>query len=155
MLKSQFFFPLYYIVQRLSWQLGGKESTCNAGDVENSICGSGRSPEKELATHSSVPIQKTHGQGAWQAAAMEKEDLDTIQQLNNSNILHYVCFSRLYHHIFASYNCFGIIGAKSSVIEPQFEKLYPELSGKSSIPQLEINTLVINFKIVGIGSTFI
>ena len=31
----------------------GKEPACNAGDL-GSICGSGRSPEEEMATHSSI-----------------------------------------------------------------------------------------------------
>ena len=37
----------------LLWWLSGKESACNAGDV-GSVYGSGRSPEKEMATHSST-----------------------------------------------------------------------------------------------------
>ena len=35
----------------------GKESACNAGDLD-SISGSGRSLEKEMATHSSILVQK-------------------------------------------------------------------------------------------------
>ena len=38
---------------RLSWCLSDKESTCSAGDV-GSIPGSGKSLEKEMATHSSI-----------------------------------------------------------------------------------------------------
>ena len=36
--------------------LSGKESTCSAGDTEDtsSIPGLGRSPEEEMATHSSI-----------------------------------------------------------------------------------------------------
>ena len=37
----------------LPWWLSGKESACNAGDSEL-IPGSGRSPKKEMATHSSI-----------------------------------------------------------------------------------------------------
>ena len=41
---------------RLPWWLSGKESACNAGDMRNtgSIPGSGKSPEKDMATHSSI-----------------------------------------------------------------------------------------------------
>ena len=41
---------------RLPWWLSGKESACSAGDMRNtgSIPGSGKSPEKEMATHSSI-----------------------------------------------------------------------------------------------------
>ena len=38
---------------RLPWCLSDKESTCSAGDV-GSIPGSGKSLEKEMATHSSI-----------------------------------------------------------------------------------------------------
>ena len=38
---------------RLPWYLSDKESTCSAGDV-GSIPGSGKSLEKEMATHSSI-----------------------------------------------------------------------------------------------------
>ena len=37
----------------LPWWLIGEESACNAGDM-GSIPGSGRSPEKGMATHSSI-----------------------------------------------------------------------------------------------------
>ena len=37
----------------LPWWLSGRESTCHAGEV-GSIPGSGRSLEKEMATHSSI-----------------------------------------------------------------------------------------------------
>ena len=41
----------------------GKESACNAGDTEDtgSVPGSGRSPEKEIATHSWFLPEKFHG----------------------------------------------------------------------------------------------
>ena len=40
----------------LPWWLSGKESACNAGDTGDvgSIPGLGRSPEEEMATHSSI-----------------------------------------------------------------------------------------------------
>ena len=38
-----------------------KESACSAGD-QGSILGSGRSLEKEIATHSSILARKSHGQ---------------------------------------------------------------------------------------------
>ena len=40
----------------LLWWLGGKRSSCKAGDAGNtgSIPGWGRSPEKEMATRSSI-----------------------------------------------------------------------------------------------------
>ena len=40
----------------LLWWLGGKRSSCKAGDAGNtgSIAGWGRSPEKEMATRSSI-----------------------------------------------------------------------------------------------------
>ena len=38
-----------------------EESTCNAGDLI-SILGSGRSPEKRMATHSSILPGEFHGQ---------------------------------------------------------------------------------------------
>ena len=45
----------------------GKESACNAGDP-GLIPGSGRSLEKEMATHSSILAWKIPmGRGAWQA----------------------------------------------------------------------------------------
>ena len=47
----------------LRW-LSGKESTCNAGDL-GSIPGSGRSSEKEMATHSSILACKIPRTGAW------------------------------------------------------------------------------------------
>ena len=46
----------------------GKESACNAGDL-GLIPGSGRSLEKEMATHSSILAWKIPmGRGAWRAA---------------------------------------------------------------------------------------
>ena len=41
---------------RFPWWLSGKESACNAGDMRDtgSIPGSGKSLEKEMATHSSI-----------------------------------------------------------------------------------------------------
>ena len=55
----------------LSFGSDDKESACNAGD-EGSIPGSGRSPEKEMATHSSIlawriPMDKE----AWRATVHE------------------------------------------------------------------------------------
>ena len=45
----------------------GKESACNAGDP-GLIPGSGRSLEKEMATHSSILAWKIPmGRGAWRA----------------------------------------------------------------------------------------
>ena len=40
-------------LQLMGWWLSDKESICQAGDVD-SIPESGRSPEKEMATHSSI-----------------------------------------------------------------------------------------------------
>ena len=39
----------------------GKESACNEGDL-GSISGSGKSLEKQIATHSSILAWETHGQ---------------------------------------------------------------------------------------------
>ena len=58
----------------------GEESACNAGDP-GLIPGSGRSPEKEMATHSSIPWENPTDRGAWQATvhrvARVRQDLVT------------------------------------------------------------------------------
>ena len=57
------------------------ESTCNAGDL-GLILGSGKSPENEMGTHSSILAWEIHGQrtlvfyGPW-----GRKELDTAQQL--------------------------------------------------------------------------
>ena len=49
-----FFFPCPFLPQMgFPCGLNSKESACNTGDL-GSIPGSGRSPEKEMATHSSI-----------------------------------------------------------------------------------------------------
>ena len=55
-----FFFPLANFNFLLGFPGGSEsnESACNAGDP-SSIPGSGRSPEKEMATHSSVLAWRT------------------------------------------------------------------------------------------------
>ena len=49
------------IIWGLPWWLSGKESTCNAGDT-GWITGSGRFPEKEMATHFSTLAGEFHRQ---------------------------------------------------------------------------------------------
>ena len=44
----------------LLWWLSGKEYACNAG-YAGTIPGSGRSPEKEMATHSSILASQKGG----------------------------------------------------------------------------------------------
>ena len=50
---KQFFLGIIYISLVFSGDSDSKESTCNAGDL-GLIPGSGRSPEREMATHSTI-----------------------------------------------------------------------------------------------------
>ena len=50
----------------LPWRLNGKESACNAGDA-GLIPGLGRSPEKEMATHSILAWENPMDRGGWWA----------------------------------------------------------------------------------------
>ena len=64
-----------------------KESACKAGDP-GSIPGSGRSSEKEMATHSSIlawEIPWTEEPGGLQS--MDHKELDTTEQPNNNKFI--------------------------------------------------------------------
>ena len=62
-----------------------KNLPASAGDV-SSIPGSGRSPEKEMGTHSSIFPGKPHGQRSWWAIVrvVTKESIKTWWLNNNS-----------------------------------------------------------------------
>ena len=66
----------------LLWWPSGKESAWNAGDV-GSIPGLGRSPEKKMATQSSMLAGISHSWGAWWATAHGvAKKLYTTEKLN-------------------------------------------------------------------------
>ena len=63
----------------VAWWLSGKEFTCSAGDRDpGSIPGSGRSPGKEMATHSSIL--------SWKIPLREK--LGGLQSLGSQRVRH-------------------------------------------------------------------
>ena len=75
-------------LRRLPWWLCGKESAYNAGEV-GVIPGSGRSPEKEMATHSSIlawHIPWTVQSGGLQS--MGSEEPGGLQSLGLQTVLH-------------------------------------------------------------------
>ena len=72
-------------LQLMGWWLSDKESTCQAGDMD-SIPRSGSSPEKEMATHSSIltwEIPWTEEPGSLSPLGCKRvgQDLVTKQQL--------------------------------------------------------------------------
>ena len=60
----------------LPWWLSGKESACQAGESD-SIPGSGRSPEKEMATHSSIAREISWTEGPGRLVHGLAKELDT------------------------------------------------------------------------------
>ena len=63
----------------------GKESVCNAGDL-CSIHELGRSPEEEMATHSSVLAWRTPmDRGAWWSVSHGVAELDTTERLSTQH----------------------------------------------------------------------
>ena len=73
----------------LSWWLSGKEWACQAGDL-SLIPGSGRSPEKKMATHSFIlgwEIQWTEESGGLQSMGLQ--ELDTTEGLSNNSKINY------------------------------------------------------------------
>ena len=83
----------------------GKESACNAGDLD-SIPGSGRSPEKEMAIHSSIIAWKipwTKEPGG--LLSMGSQELDTTERLNH----HHHHWYRVKKRIFLSYLVMAIL----------------------------------------------
>ena len=65
----------------------GKESACKAGDIRDagSIPGLGRSPEEEMATHSSILAWRIPmDRGAWWATVHGVTELDMTQWLTLS-----------------------------------------------------------------------
>ena len=63
----------------------GKESACNAGDAGDTglIPGLGKSLEKEMATHSSISLGKSHGQRSLVGySPWGHKESDTTERLN-------------------------------------------------------------------------
>ena len=72
-----------HVMQGLPWQLGGEESTCNAGNA-GLVSGSGRSPGEENGN----PLQYSclgnpMERGAWWATVLGLQESDTTLQLNH------------------------------------------------------------------------
>ena len=60
-IKLPWIFVYRFLCRWIPWQLSGKASACNAGDM-SSIPGSRRSLEEDMATHSSILAWRIHGQ---------------------------------------------------------------------------------------------
>ena len=91
----------------LLWWLSGKESACNAGDM-GLIPGFGRSPEKEMATNSSILSGKSHGQRSLEGygSSGTKESAKT-SQLNINKILYLLFVKQMLHFGHSKLNCVG------------------------------------------------
>ena len=73
----------------LPWWLSDKECACQAGE-SSLIPGSGRSPEKKMATHSCIlgwEILRTEESGGLQSVGLHESD--TTEGLNNSSKINY------------------------------------------------------------------
>ena len=76
----------------LSWQLSGKEFACSVGDTRqvDLMPGSGRSWEKEMATHSSIScLGKSHGQrslAGYSPWSQKESDLTECMHTHHMNL---------------------------------------------------------------------